>query len=50
MSYGDSPALAKSSVFSPEHVQLLGEKDDDHEKDEQHDGGPAHCYTHHLEV
>lgn len=50
MSCGDSPALTKTSVFSLEEEQLLGKKDDDHEKSEQHDGGPTHCYTHHLEV
>lgn len=44
------PVLAKLSVFSLKHVQPLGEKDYNHEEEEQHDGGSAHCYTHHLEV
>lgn len=45
-----SPALPQLLVLRLEHVELLGEADDDHEEQQDHQSRGAHGQTHHLEL
>ena len=45
-----TPAFAKALVLIFEAVQPLGKEYNDHEEEEEHKGGHAHHYTHHLEL
>lgn len=45
-----SPALQQFLVLCLEHVELLGEADDDHEEQQHHQSRGAHGQTHHLEL
>ena len=45
-----SPALAQLLVLRLEDVELLGEADDDHEEQQDHQGRGADGQTHHLEL
>lgn len=45
-----SPALAQLLVLRLEHVELLGEADDDHEEQQDHQSRGAHGQTRHLEL
>lgn len=47
---GASPALSQLLVLRLEHVELLGEADDDHEEQQDHQSRGAHGQTHHLEL
>lgn len=47
---GASPALTQLLVLRLEHVELLGEADDDHEEQQHHQSRGAHSQTHHLEL
>lgn len=47
---GASPALAQLLVLRLEHVELLGEADDDHEEQQDNQSRGAHGQTHHLEL
>lgn len=47
---GASPALTQLLVLRLEDVELLGEADDDHEEQQDHQSRGAHSQTHHLEL
>ena len=44
------PPLAQLLVLRLEHMELLGEADDDHEEQQDHQSRGAHGQTHHLEL
>lgn len=45
-----TPAFAKALVLVLEAVQPLGKEYDDHQKEEEHQGGHTHHHAQHLEL